>query len=169
MFSNILSVFAIIISAITANYTYKQSSILKDQHEKQQKLERELNSYSIVVGAETDRNLSKSIKNGEIINFSFSNGSNKPVPYNVEIKSEGVGLYGDKGSPNKAYFNYPLNPKRATLIQPNGHPYRGSFSLWEFKKPSPKAKISIWINGEEAVSYNYVYNYKNKYYDYIYN
>lgn len=168
MFSNSLSIFALIISAVAAYYTYQQSSILTEQYEKQKELEKELKSYSIVIGAETDENLSKNIRNGEIISFSFSNGSNKPVPYNVEIKSEGIGLYLDKGQPDKAYFNYPLNSKRSTLIQPNGEPYRGSFSLWSFKKPSLTAKVGIWINGEETVSYNYRYNQKTQSYDYVY-
>ncbi|RZG46567.1 hypothetical protein [Acinetobacter wuhouensis] len=167
MFSNGLSIFAIIISAVAAYYTYQQSELLKKQYEKQQELEKELKSYAIVIGSETDENLSKNIQNGEIIHFSFSNGSNKPVPYKVEVKSEGIGLYLDKGQPDKAYFNYPLNSKRATLIQPNGEPYRGTFSLWSFKVPSPTAKVSIWVNGEETVSYSYKYNQKTKHYDYM--
>lgn len=168
MFSNTISVIALIISAITALYTYKQSDLLKEQYEKQQELEKELRSYSVVIGAETERNLSRSIRNGEIIEFSFLNGSNKPVRYNVEIKSEGIGLYYPGGKPNKIYLYYPLNSKRSTLIQPNGRPYTGYFSLWIFQKPSPKAKVSIWVNGEQVVNYNYMYNYKTKMYDYIY-
>ncbi|AXJ91196.1 hypothetical protein ACODTT_06695 [Acinetobacter pittii] len=168
MSSNTISLLALIISAITALYTYKQSTILKEQYDKQQELEQELRSYSIVVGAETDRNLSKNIRNGEIIEFSFFNSSNKPVPYSVEIRSEGIGLYNSIGQPNKIYLSYPLNFKRSTLIQPNGQPYKGSFSLWIFKNPSPKAKVSIWVNGKQAVSYSYKYNYKEKFYDYIY-
>ena len=168
MLSNTLSILAIIISGFTALYTYKQSVVITEQYEKQKKLEEELSSYSIVVGYETDKNLIKSIQNGQLVYFSFSNGSIRPVPYSVEIKSQGIGLFHEHGKPDKIYNNYPLNRKRSTLIQPNGHPYKGVFSLWHFQKPAPLAKVSIWINGEEAASYSYRYNNKTKKYDYIY-
>ncbi|WP_343578435.1 hypothetical protein [Acinetobacter sp.] len=168
MFSDLLSMLALIVAGITALYTYQQSDILKEQHFKQEQLEKELNSYAVVIGSDTDKNLEKNIKNGEVINFSFYNGSNRPVPYKVEIRTDGLGVYLSSGTPDKIYNNYPYNHKRSTLIHPNGQPFQGTFSLWFYKKPMPKAKVSIWVNGKESVAYSYEYNKKTGTYDYIY-
>ena len=191
--SNIISIVALAVSCGSLWYSYEQTEISKanyysaveqlhiakaaqkisessysltlEQWKMQKNEQARNNFYQVIPTSETDSNFEREIGNGEIINISLVNESKESVPYVVEIKSEGMGLFWPNGQPDKMYYYLKMD-KRPALIRSTGN-YKTSFSVWISETPAETALISIIINGRVIRSYKYIYSFKKKKYSYI--
>jgi hypothetical protein len=120
------------------------------------------NRFQVVIGADSDENLQKSLSNGQDVSFSLFNGSKNAVAYHVLVKSDGIGLNWSGRTPEKMYYVMPMDA-RPVLLQTNEF-YKRSFSVWFSKLPVSAAKIGIYVNDVLAVEYSYTYSQLTKTY-----
>jgi hypothetical protein len=143
----------------TAEATYRISI---DQWRDQKQAQARDASYEVIPSVEMDTQLEGDIINGKNVEVSFSNESKEPVPYDVEINTEGIGLFWPNQSPQKMFYSHRPS-KYADVIRPTAF-YKKSFSLWISSKPSERASISIVVNKKLIRKYDYIYSPKERKY-----
>ena len=150
--SDIIATLALVVSVITA---YEQVKL-------QRRATALESQFVVVLGLNTDKNLEANLSNGQNVNFSFSNGSKLAVSYKVDVRTEGVGVFWPNQTPDKMYYRLNFD-RRPVLLQPLDR-YTANFNVWIGNPTSSNAKITIYVNDEPQVGYEYIFDDAKKMY-----